>query len=840
MLHSHSSPPLPGRLHKRSSSPLADAAHSTLVSPYSPMPPSLALLLTLTPLLLPAAVAADGNVRRLLHEPLFPIEWTPPPSPPASAPPSPGFSSDPSTPAPPDTVVTPAPPQPSTVPAVVSSPGGPAPRVHSSGGTPKAAIVVASAAAAAFLALFAFAAAFLLTGRVPRHPVQPRVPEHPGGHAHVPGSSEPNAAVAGSSTASHYRKARHERARRGICHDVDTVPSPELRPLPPLRRESAAAAGSSEEEAPYYTPGQHSAGSGSGGAEARGTWTEASASSSSARTTTPSRRSLPSLTSDFFPATPAAAASSSTSTTAPPPAPPPQRSRRTPPGTRFSAGTAHPPPPQPQTFNNPISMRRSLNPVRAEDPSTAVRAAPAMAMMKENDDGSSSSMRTHGNDGVRPRLKPLHREKGVRGGSSDDRDMAWDGLKSNSFQSDEDMIEVFAMNSVAARDVSRKGGMSTKLRREERVLDPEKEQSIAILMRALNVTPDEVSDALLHGNGECLGAELLETLVKMAPTKEEELKLRDFTGESSKLGSVECFLKAVLDIPFAFKRIEAMLYRANFENEITYLRKCFQTIEAACDDLKGSRLFLKLLEAVLRTGNQMNVDTNRRETAKASKLDTLLNLADVKGADGKTTLLHSAVQEIARSEDEKSDEITESHIQFRKHGLKVVSGLSSELGNVKKAATMDFDVLHGYVSKLETGVGKITSVILLENQCRKGERFFTAMRGFLKEAEQGIGQVRGEERKAMERVKEITGYFHGNTAREEAHPLRIFMVARDFVAILDRVCREVGQQDRAFLGSARSFRISATTPTPLLGMHGQQGGDGNSDEATLLGVGGGD
>ena len=109
-------------------------------------------------------------------------------------------------------------------------------------------------------------------------------------------------------------------------------------------------------------------------------------------------------------------------------------------------------------------------------------------------------MRTHGNDRVRPRLTPLHREKGVRGGSSDDRDMAWDRLKSNSFQSDEDMIEVLAMNSVAARDTSRKGGMSTKLRREERVLDPEKEQSIAILMRALNVTPDEVSDALLHGS----------------------------------------------------------------------------------------------------------------------------------------------------------------------------------------------------------------------------------------------------------------------------------------------------------------------------------------------------
>lgn len=49
-------------------------------------------------------------------------------------------------------------------------------------------------------------------------------------------------------------------------------------------------------------------------------------------------------------------------------------------------------------------------------------------------------------------------------------------------------------------------------------------------------------------------------------------------------------------------------------------------------------MFLKLLEAVLRTGNRMNVGTNRGE-AKAFKLDTLLKLADVKGTDGKTTLL---------------------------------------------------------------------------------------------------------------------------------------------------------------------------------------------------------
>ena len=71
----------------------------------------------------------------------------------------------------------------------------------------------------------------------------------------------------------------------------------------------------------------------------------------------------------------------------------------------------------------------------------------------------------------------------------------------------------------------------------------------------------------------------METLIKMAPTKEEELKLRNFTGDLSKLGSAERFLKVVLDIPFSFKRVDAMLYRANFESEINYLNKSFGTLE---------------------------------------------------------------------------------------------------------------------------------------------------------------------------------------------------------------------------------------------------------------------
>jgi hypothetical protein len=98
-------------------------------------------------------------------------------------------------------------------------------------------------------------------------------------------------------------------------------------------------------------------------------------------------------------------------------------------------------------------------------------------------------------------------------------------------------------------------------------------------------------------------------------------------------------------------------------------------------------MFMKILEAVLRTGNRMNVGTDRGD-AQAFKLDTLLKLVDIKGTDRKTTLLHFVVQEIVRTEgshvsgaDHHNVDSFNNHqcnlqdeVDSRKLGLQVVSG----------------------------------------------------------------------------------------------------------------------------------------------------------------------
>ncbi|KAJ4963793.1 hypothetical protein NE237_023732 [Protea cynaroides] len=405
-----------------------------------------------------------------------------------------------------------------------------------------------------------------------------------------------------------------------------------------------------------------------------------------------------------------------------------------------------------------------------------------------------------GKDGAPlPKLKPLHWDK-VR--ATPDGSMVWDKLRSSSFEFDEKMIEsLFGYNlqsSMKTCETKSKSPSPSK-----HVLEPKRLQNITILSKALNATEEQICDSLLQGHGLCL--KQLEALVKMIPTKEEEAKLSNYQGDINELGSAEKFVKVMLRIPFVFPRIEAMLYRETFEDEVVYLRKSFAMLEEACKELRSSRLFLKLLEAVLKTGNRMNVGTIRGG-AKAFKLDALLKLADVKGTDGKTTLLHFVVQEIIRSEGIRESETIvrkssekiksktteEMEEDYRRMGLDLVSGLSTELCNVKKTATVDLDVLASSVTNLSDGMVKLQH--LLHNDLSMDApdgNFVHSMRFFLNYAQKSIRELREDEDRVLQHVRGITEYFHGHVSKDEANPLRIFVIVRDFLGMLDQVCKEV-------------------------------------------------
>lgn len=96
---------------------------------------------------------------------------------------------------------------------------------------------------------------------------------------------------------------------------------------------------------------------------------------------------------------------------------------------------------------------------------------------------------------------------------------------------------------------------------------------------------------LLPGNE--LPTSLLQALLKMQPTTDEELKLRLYTGDLALLGPAEQFLKELIDIPFAYKRMDVLLFMSLLHEDVSIIKESFATLEASLGilDIKCSIIF---------------------------------------------------------------------------------------------------------------------------------------------------------------------------------------------------------------------------------------------------------
>ena len=67
--------------------------------------------------------------------------------------------------------------------------------------------------------------------------------------------------------------------------------------------------------------------------------------------------------------------------------------------------------------------------------------------------------------------------------------------------------------------------------------------------------------------------------MRMKPTDEEEQKLRLYNGDFSQLGLAEQVMKALIDTPFAFKRVDTLLFMSSLQEDASSLRDSFHQLE---------------------------------------------------------------------------------------------------------------------------------------------------------------------------------------------------------------------------------------------------------------------
>ncbi|XP_061369645.1 formin-like protein 8 [Gastrolobium bilobum] len=415
------------------------------------------------------------------------------------------------------------------------------------------------------------------------------------------------------------------------------------------------------------------------------------------------------------------------------------------------------------------------------------------------------------------RLKPLHWDKVV---ANVDHSTVWDKINDGSFRFDDELIETLFGYKTNYKTHERNRSLSTLANSNSNIptqvfiLEPRKSQNTAIVLKSLAISRKGILDALLDGQG--LSVETLERLTKIAPTKEEEAKIMQFRGNPDKLADAESFLYYILKaVPTAFNRLKAMLFRSSYDCEVLQLKENLQALEMGCKELRTSGLFLKLLEAILKAGNRMNAGTSRGN-AQGFNLSALRKLSDVKSTDGKTSLLHFIVEQVVQSEGRRqamyqnhnlhisngetsninepnSDRVIqqEAEKKYQMLGLQVLGGLSDELSEAKKAASIEYQNFITMCSTLNAHVIEIRQIITCCGNTEKGG-FINEMKGFLEECEEELKVVKEEQTRIMELVTKTNEYYLAGASKDNmSNQFQLFVIVKDFVDMVGQACIEL-------------------------------------------------
>ncbi|NWS99258.1 DIAP3 protein, partial [Mionectes macconnelli] len=179
--------------------------------------------------------------------------------------------------------------------------------------------------------------------------------------------------------------------------------------------------------------------------------------------------------------------------------------------------------------------------------------------------------------------------------------------------------------------------------KELKVLDPKIAQNLSIFLGSFRVPYEEIKMMILEVDETQLSESMIQNLIKHLPEQEQLNALSKFKNEYNSLSEPEQFGVVMSNVKRLRPRLSAILFKLQFEEQVNNIKPDIMAVSAACEEIKKSKSFSKLLELVLLMGNYMNAGSRNAQTF-GYNLSSLCKLRDTKSADQKTTLLHFLVE----------------------------------------------------------------------------------------------------------------------------------------------------------------------------------------------------
>ncbi|XP_006837658.1 PREDICTED: protein diaphanous homolog 3-like isoform X2 [Chrysochloris asiatica] len=179
--------------------------------------------------------------------------------------------------------------------------------------------------------------------------------------------------------------------------------------------------------------------------------------------------------------------------------------------------------------------------------------------------------------------------------------------------------------------------------KELKFLDSKVAQNLSIFLSSFRVPYEEIKMLILEVNETQLAESMIQNLIKHLPDQEQLNSLSQFKSDYNNLCEPEQFAVVMSNVKRLRPRLSAILFKLQFEEQVNNIKPDIMAVSTACEQIKKSKSFSKLLELVLLMGNYMNAGSRNAQTF-GFNLSSLCKLKDTKSADQKTTLLHFLVE----------------------------------------------------------------------------------------------------------------------------------------------------------------------------------------------------
>lgn len=182
-----------------------------------------------------------------------------------------------------------------------------------------------------------------------------------------------------------------------------------------------------------------------------------------------------------------------------------------------------------------------------------------------------------------------------------------------------------------------------------KVLDGKTAQNISILLSGSlkHMAYEDIKTCLLRCDESVLSENVLEQLIQYLPPPDQLQQFKQYNDKYDELTEAEQFCVKMAEIKRLLPRLKSLSFRQNYTEMVGDIKPEIVAATAACQEVKKSKKFARILELILLLGNYMNTGS-RNAQAFGFEISFLTKLSGTKDIENKQTLLHYIVETVEK------------------------------------------------------------------------------------------------------------------------------------------------------------------------------------------------